>query len=157
MAVEVGQTAPDFTLFDSGRQQRTLSDYKGQNVVLAFFPGAFTGVCTNEMCAFRDQEAQFNSLNAQVLGISVDPIFSQGAWSQQNNLNFPILSDYSRQVVGQYDVGIPNFAGMTGYTAANRAVFIVDKEGVVRYRWLADSPANEPNYEEVRQALSGLA
>ena len=156
MAVEVGQAAPDFTLFDSDRQQRSLWEFKGKNVVLAFFPGAFTGVCTTEMCALRDSSAQFNNLNAQVLGISVDPIFSLKVFSEQNNLNFPLLSDYSRQMVNQYDVAIENFAGMEGYTAANRAVFIVDKEGVVRYKAVTPTPGVEPDYDEIRQALDQL-
>lgn len=157
MAGEVGQPAPDFTLYDHDRQQRALSEFKGKNVVLAFFPGAFTGVCTTEMCTLRDQASQFNSLNAQVLGISVDPPFSQKAWVDQNNLNFPILSDYNRQVVNQYDVALSDLAGMEGYVAANRAVFVVDKDGVVRYKWVAPSPVNEPDYAEIRQSLSQLA
>ena len=157
MAGEVGQTAPDFTLYDGDRQQRRLSEYKGKNVVLAFFPGAFTGVCTTEMCALRDRADQFSSLNAQVLGISVDPPFSQKAWADQNRLNFPILSDYNREVVSQYGVALRNLAGLEGYVAANRAVFVVDKDGVVRYKWVAPSPATEPDYDEIRQALGQLS
>ena len=156
MAVDVGQTAPEFTLHDQDRQQKSLSDYKGQNVVLAFYPGAFTGVCTTEMCTFRDRLEQFNSLNAQVLGISVDGAFAQKVFSDQNNLNFPLLSDFARQVVNQYDVALPNFAGMEGYVAAQRAVFVVDKEGVVRYKWVGPNPGVEPDYDEVRQAVAAL-
>ena len=156
MPVEVGQRAPGFTLFDSERQPRKLSQFKGKNVVLAFFPGAFTGVCTTEMCTFRDRLSQFNSLNAQVLGISVDGAFSQKAFSDQNNLNFPLLSDFTRRVVNRYGVTIPNFAGLKGYVAAQRAVFVVDKTGVVRYKWVAPNPGVEPNYDEVRQAVERL-
>ena len=111
MAVEVGQAAPEFSLYDADRNRQSLSDFKGKNVVLAFYPGAFTGVCTTEMCALRDQMDQFNSLNAQVLGISVDPPFSQKAWADANNLNFPVLSDFTRQVVNLYDVALENLAG----------------------------------------------
>ncbi|PKB78679.1 MAG: peroxiredoxin [SAR202 cluster bacterium Io17-Chloro-G9] len=156
MAVEVGQKAPEFTLHDADREQRSLSEFQGKNVVLAFYPGAFTGVCTTEMCNFRDRMSDFNSLNAQVLGISVDGAFSQKVFSDQNNLNFPLLSDFARQVVNQYDVALPNFAGMDGYVAAQRAVFVVDKEGVVRYRWIAPNPGVEPDYDEVKQAVEGL-
>ena len=156
MAVEVGQKAPEFTLHDADREQRSLSEFQGKNVVLAFYPGAFTGVCTTEMCNFRDRMSDFNSLNAQVLGISVDGAFSQKVFSDQNNLNFPLLSDFARQVVNQYDVALPNFAGMDGYVAAQRAVFVVDKEGVVRYRWIAPDPGVEPDYDEVKQAVEGL-
>lgn len=156
MPVDVGQSAPGFTLYDQDRQQRSLADFKGKSVVLAFYPGAFTGTCTTEMCTLRDSIDQFNSLNTQVLGISVDPPFAQKAWADQNNLNFPILSDFNRQATNQYDVALPNLAGMEGYVACNRAVFIVDKDGVVRYRWISPSPANEPDYDEIRQNLDQL-
>ena len=156
MAVEVGQAAPDFTLYDTDRNQRSLSEFKGKNVVLAFFPGAFTGACTNEMCTFRDQLAQFNSLNAQVIGITVDPPFAQAAWASQNNVNYPFLSDFNREVVNQYGLAFPNLAGMEGYVAANRAVLIIDGEGVVRYKWVAPSPPTEPDYDEVMNAVSQL-
>lgn len=157
MTVEVGQPAPGFTLYDGDRNQRSLSDFKDKNVVLAFYPGAFTGVCTTEMCALRDRVDQFNSMDAQVLGISVDAPFAQKAWSDANNLNFPLLSDFTRQVVNEYDVALANLAGLEGYVVANRAVFVVDKSGVVRYKWIAPSPVNEPDYDEIRGALSQLS
>ena len=97
-----------------------------------------------------------NSLNAQVLGISVDPLFDQKAWADANNLNFHIVSDYHRQVVNQYDIVLPNLAGLQGYVAANRAVFVLDKERVVRHKWVAPSPGDEPDHEEVRTALDQL-
>ena len=157
MPVDVGQAAPDFSLYDTDRQQRTLSEFMGQNVVIAFFPGAFTGVCTTEMCTLRDSLSQFNSMNAQVIGISVDGAMVQKAFSDQNNLGFTVLSDFQRQAVSLYDVPLPNFAGMEGYVAAQRSVFVVDKEGIVKYRWVADSPGNEPNYEEVQRAVGQLS
>jgi peroxiredoxin len=156
MAVEVGQSAPDFTLYDTDRKQRSLSEFKGKNVVLAFFPGAFTGVCTTEMCALRDNIDQFNSMNAQVIGITVDPPFAQKAWTDQNKVNYPFLSDFSREVVNQYGLTFANLAGLEGYVAANRAVLVLDKTGVVRYKWVAPNPGTEPNYDEVKQAVSGL-
>jgi peroxiredoxin len=156
MAVDVGQSAPDFTLYDTDRKQRSLSEFKGKNVVLAFFPAAFSGVCTTEMCILRDNVDQFNSMNAQVIGISVDPIASQKAWSDQNHLQFPILSDFGRQVVNQYGVAFQNLGGVEGYVAANRAVLVLDKAGVVRYKWVAPNPGTEPNYDEVKQAVSSL-
>ena len=157
MPVDVGEAAPDFSLYDTDRQQRTLSEFKGQNVVIAFFPGAFTGVCTTEMCTLRDSLSQFNSMNAQVIGISVDGAMVQKAFSDQNNLGFTVLSDFQRQAVSLYDVSLPNFAGMDGYVAAQRSVFVVDKEGIVKYKWVADSPGNEPNYEEVQRAVGQLS
>ena len=156
MAITVGQPAPDFTLHENPQTRHSLSDYRGKNVVLAFFPGAFTGVCTTEMCALRDRIDQFDSMNAVVLGITVDPPFAQGAWKAANNVNYTFLSDYNREVVNAYDVALPGLAGMEGYVAAKRAVTIVDGEGVVRYHWVADSPAIEPDYEEVRAAVAAL-
>ena len=156
MAAEVGQKAPEFNLFDSDKQERKLSDSKGKTVVLAFFPGAFTGVCTTEMCTFRDRFESFNSMNAQVFGISVDAIFSQKAFSDANNLNFPLLSDYKRDVVNAYGVALPNFAGMEGYTASERAVFVIDKEGVIRFKWVGENPGKEPDYDEVQKQVDQL-
>jgi peroxiredoxin len=156
MAVEVGQRAPDFTLYDADRKQRKLSEFQGKNVVLAFFPGAFTGTCTKEMCTLRDDLSQFNNMNAQVVGISVDPYGSLKAFSDQNKLGFPLLSDFNRQVVSQYDVAFQSLGGVEGYVAANRAVFVLDNNGVVRYKWVAPGPGTEPNYEEVKQAVSRL-
>jgi peroxiredoxin len=156
MAAEVGHAAPEFTLYDADRKQRKLSEFKGKNVVLAFFPGAFTGVCTKEMCTLRDSLAQFNSMNAQVIGISVDPFGSLKAFSDQNKLGFPLLSDFDRQAVKQYDVAFRNLGGVEGYVAASRAIFVLDKGGVVRYKWVGPTPGVEPNYDEVRQAVAGL-
>ena len=156
MAAEVGQQAPDFALYDSGKQETKLSDSKGKNVVLAFYPGAFTGVCTTEMCTFRDRLESFNSMNAQVYGISVDGIFAQKAFSDANNLNFPLLSDYKREVGAAYEVSLPNFAGMDGYTASERAVFVVDKEGVIKFKWVGENPGVEPDYDEVQRQVDQL-
>jgi len=154
MAVEVGQNAPDFTLTDTDRKQRKLSEFQGKNVVLAFFPGAFTGVCTKEACAFRDNAAQLNSMNAQVVGVAVDSFFALKGWSDVNKLAFPLLSDHTRQVINQYGVSFPNF-GMQGYTSATRAVFVLDKTGKVQYRWIGQ-PGNDPPHEEIHQALAKL-
>ena len=156
MSVEVGQQAPEFTLYDNDRQQRSLAEFRGKSVVLAFYPGAFTGVCTTEMCTFRDQMEKFNSLNSQVLGISVAGAFAQKEFSDKNTLNFPLLSDFTREVVNKYDVALENFAGMEGYVASKRAVFVVDKGGVIRYAWTGPNPGVEPDYDEVQAAVDGL-
>jgi len=156
MSVDVGGKAPDFKLYDTDKKERSLSEFKGKNVVLAFYPGAFTGVCTKEMCNFRDSLSKFNSMNAQVLGISVDSPFSNKAFGEQNKVNFPLLSDYDRQTVKSYGIPLDNFAGMPGYVASKRSVFVVDKSGVVRYKWVSDNPGVEPNYEEVVKAVESL-
>jgi peroxiredoxin len=154
--VKTGSPAPDFKLFNHNKQEVSLSGLKGKNVVLAFFPAAFTGVCEKEMCTFRDQLAGFNDLNATVLGVSVDAPFSNAAFAQKNNINFDLLSDYSRNTVKAYGVNHDDFAGMPGYTAAKRSVFVLDKEGVVRWAWVAETPKNEPDYAAVKKAVADL-
>ncbi len=156
MAVEIGKKAPDFKLYDTDRKERTLGDFTGKKVVLAFYPGAFTGVCTKELCSFRDSLSNFNNVNAQVVGISVDPPFSNKAFADQNKLAFPILSDFNREAVKAYDAYHENFIGLNGYTAAKRAVFVLDKDGVVRYKWVSDNPGVEPNYDEVFKAVEAI-
>ena len=130
----LGQAAPDFTLFSHKREKVSLSDLtaRGQ-VVLAFYPAAFTGVCEKEMCTFRDSLMALSGLNASVVGISVDAPFANAAFAAKNGLEFPLLSDYDRGTVRAYGVALDNFAGMPGYTAAQRAVFIVGKDGKVSY------------------------
>jgi peroxiredoxin len=156
MPPAVGQKAPDFTLVDTDRKPRGLAEFKDKKLILAFYPAAFTGVCTKEMCAFRDSLGDLGKLGAAVLGISVDTPFANKAFAEQHKINFPLLSDYSRQVIAAYDVQFPNLAGLTGYTAAKRAVFVLDREGVIRYRWVSDDPTKEPNYDEVKRAVQQI-
>lgn len=156
MAPALGQKAPDFSLVDTERKPRSLAEFKGRKLILAFYPAAFTGVCTKEMCAFRDSLGHLGDLGAAVLGVSVDTPFANKAFADQNQINFPLLSDYTREVITSYNVQLPNLAGLTGYTAAKRAVFVLDGEGVVRYMWISDDPTKEPNYEEVKQAVQQI-
>ncbi len=156
MAADIGQAAPDVTLTDRDLKQRALSEWRGKNLVLAFMPGAFTGVCTKESCTFRDSAAQFEQLNAQVVGITVDTPHSQKAWADQNNFNFPVLSDWARQAVPAYGIEAPDWLGMPGYTNTQRSVFIIDKDGVIRYKWIAPVMTEEPNYQEIQEALAQL-
>jgi len=153
MAINIGTKAPEFTLFDADKKPRSLSEFRGKNVVLAFFPGAFTGVCTKELCTFRDAMSNFNNLNAQVVGISVDSPFANKAFAVQNNLQFPLLSDYSREVCKQYGGVYEDFAGLKGYSASKRAVFIVDVNGNMKYTWISENPGVEPDYNAISQAL----
>jgi peroxiredoxin len=156
MTVTVGNKAPDFALFDTEKQVRALKEFLGKKTVLAFYPGAFTGVCTKEMCALRDSMARFNELNAQVVGISVDSPYANKAFATQNNLQFPLLSDFTRSTIQAYGIVHDGFGGLTGYLASKRSVFILDKGGVVRYAWVSDVPSVEPNYDEVTKALSSI-
>lgn len=156
MAVEVGRQAPDVALVNYDRKAVKVSDLRGKTVVLAFFPGAFTGVCTKEMCTFRDAMAAFNAIEAQVFGISVDMPFAQKAFADQHGLNFPLLSDYNREAVRAFGVEDPNFAGGLLPGVAMRSVFVLDRDGVVRYRWIAPTQGTEPDYGAVEEAVRAL-
>ncbi len=152
MAVEVGQRAPDFTLKDTDLKDRSLKEFQGKKVILAFYPATFTGVCTKEMCTFRDSLAQLAGANAQVLGISTDTPFANKAFAKENGITFPLLSDVNREAIKAYAVVFPDLAGVKGLTVAKRAVFVIDGGGVVRYRWVSPEPKVEPNYAEVLAA-----
>ncbi len=154
--IKVGQRAPDFTLIDNDLKPRSLKDFLGKTVVLAFFPGAFTSVCTKEMCTFRDSLTRLSSLKAQVVGISVNDPFSSKAFAEKNMLEFPLLCDFNREVIRLYGIELLDFAGLKGYTAAKRSVFILDKEGTVRYVWISDDPRIEPNYAEIDKLLEQI-
>ena len=152
----VGSRAPGFTLVDMDMKSRSLSEFEGRKVVLAFYPGAFTSTCKKEMCTFRDALSNLEALDAQVVGVSVNDPFSNKAFHEMNMLNFPLLCDYNREVVKMYDVFHEDFAGLKGYTAAKRSVFILDREGVIRYRWVSENPGVEPDYAEVEAELGKL-
>ncbi|MDR7421894.1 MAG: redoxin domain-containing protein [Armatimonadota bacterium] len=153
MAVEVGDRAPNVRLINADRKPVGLADFFGKPTVLAFFPGAFTGVCTREMCALRDGMAAFNALDAQIIGISVDSPFAQKGFADANGLNFTLLSDYNREAVRAFDVQDPNFAGGTLPGVAMRSVFVLDSTGVVRYKWVAPTQATEPDYAALEAAV----
>ena len=152
--LQPGDKAPDFTLPNHKRERVALADLRGKTVVLAFFPAAFTGVCEKELCSFRDSMAGLNDLNATVFGVSVDAPFSNAAFANRNELNFALLSDYNREAVRAYGVAHDDFAGLTGYTAAKRSVFVIDAGGIVTYAWIAPNPGVEPSYEEVQKAVA---
>jgi len=154
MSVDVGSTAPDFTLTDQDRQPVTLSAQRGRPVVLAFFPAAFSSVCTKELCTFRDRLGRLNDAKAQVYGISVDTFFTLKAFQDAQQLSFPLLSDFNKQVIRDYGVFNEDMIGLKGI--AKRAVFVLDPKGVVRHREVLEDARNEPNYEKVYQALKAV-
>ena len=154
--INVGDKAPDFTLPDVELKPRSLKEFLGQKIILAFFPGAFTSTCTKEMCEFRDSIARLIDLNAQVIGLSVNDPFSNKGFTEKNRLPFPILSDYKREVIRTYGLEFPNFAGLNGYTVAKRSIFVIDEKGIVRYVWVSDNPAVEPNYQEIQIVLEQI-
>ena len=154
MSVDVGSKAPDFTLVNEERQPVKLSEQRGRPVVLAFFPAAFSSVCTKELCTFRDSLSRLNQAQAQVYGISVDTFFTLKAWQDQQQLNFPLLSDFNKEVIAKYGVVNPDMIGLKNI--AKRSVFVIDKGGVVRHREVLEDARNEPNYDSIKQSLASL-
>jgi glutaredoxin-dependent peroxiredoxin len=150
MSATVGSTAPDFTLPNQDRQPVSLSAARGRNVVLAFFPAAFTSVCQKELCYFRDQLAALNGANATVYGISVDQAPTLKEFATQNALTFDLLSDFNKEAVTAFGVLNPDRGNSL------RAVFVVDGTGVIRHREVTANPGVEPDYDAVHQALRGL-
>ena len=155
MAAELGLEAPDFTLTAHTREPFTLSSERGRRkVVLAFFPAAFSSVCARELCTFRDGVAQLQGGDVAVYGISVDTFFALDAFHRDQALNFPLLSDINKEVIRQYDVFSPDMIGLKGI--AKRAVFVIDKAGVIRHREVLEDARNEPDYDQVKAALGKL-
>ncbi|MDX5320917.1 MAG: redoxin domain-containing protein [Bacteroidota bacterium] len=151
-----GDLAPDFTLFDSDKKEHTLSAYRGQNVVILFFPLAFTSTCTAELCGIRDDIAYYQNLNAPVLAISVDSPFSLGKFKEEQALNIPLLSDFNKTVSEAYGSIYENFVlGMKG--VSKRSAFVIDKTGIIRYAEVLENAGEIPNLEAVKQILQNLA
>ena len=155
MKIEVGQKAPEFSLTDTEKKLISLADYKGKNVVLLFFPLAFTGTCTAELCATRDDIESYNKANAQVLGISVDSLFVLGKFKAEQNLNFPLLSDFNKNVSeaygSLYDTFIFDMKGVS-----KRSAFVIDKDGIVRYAEVLEKATDLPNFTAIKEVLAGL-
>jgi peroxiredoxin len=156
MAIQTGQEAPDFSLFDSAKNKVTLTDYRGKNVLLLFFPVAFTSVCTTELCNIRDGISFYNDSNAQVFGISVDPLFSLAKFKEEQLLNFPLLSDFNKEASTAYDTIYEKWSyDMKG--VSKRSAFVIDKDGIVRYAEVLESTADMPNFEAINKTLAGLS
>ena len=155
MAAETGSIAPDFTLPNQDREPVTLSKQRGRPTVLAFFPAAFSSVCQKELCTFRDALGQLDKANAQVYGISVDTFFALKAFGDQQHLTCPLLSDFNKQVIRDYGVYNEDMIGLKGI--AKRAVFVLDKDGVIRHREVLDDARNEPDYEKVYKAVAAIS
>jgi peroxiredoxin len=158
--VTTGDAAPEFTapLANGDIEEFTLSERLADEapIVLAFFPGAFTAVCTTEMCEFQDRLAAFNDLEATVYGVSRDSPFTLNEFREQNDLEFGLLSDYNKEIVDDYDVEM-DFADLGVYGVAKRSVFVVDGDGEIAYAWVSDDPGVEPDYDEVEAAVADLS
>lgn len=155
MAVNTGEKAPTFKLRASDTSEVSLEDYRGKNVVLLFFPLAFTGVCTEELCSMRDDIGTYEGLDAQILAVSVDSPFTLAEFKKQQQYNFPMLSDFNRSVSRAYGSLYEDFVlDLKG--VSKRSAFVIDKEGTVRYAEVLESAGDLPNFSAVKETLSGL-
>lgn len=156
MKIEIGQAAPDFTLYDSAKNKVTLSDQHGQNILLLFFPLAFTSTCTAELCSVRDNMSFYNKVNAMVFGISVDSLHTLAKYKQEQNLNFTLLSDFNKVVSSLYGSIYEMFSyNMKG--VSKRSAFVIDKQGTVRYSEVLENAGAQPNFKNITLTLEDLA
>jgi len=150
--IQTGQPAPDFNLIDSDKKAVKLSDLRGQNVLLLFFPAAFTSVCTAELCSVRDNLSQYASVHAQPLGISVDLPFTLAKFKEEQQLNFPLLSDFNKDASRAYGCIYEDWIlGLKG--VSKRAAFIIDREGIVRYAEVLENAGEQPDFAAIKAAL----
>lgn len=158
MVLRIGHKVPDFSLFDSDGKERRLAELtqKG-SLIMVFFPFAFSGVCDREICTFRDTIAGSRVLKGNVVGISVDSIFTLKIFAETYNPGFPLLSDFNKKTARAFDVLQDPWVDFGYKGVAKRAVFVIDSKGVLRYRWISDDPEKEPPYEEVLSAAYKLA
>jgi len=155
MSVKVGEKAPNFKLRATDKSEVSLEDYRGKNVVLLFFPLAFTGVCTTELCSMRDDIGTYEGLDAQILAVSVDSLFTLEQFKNRENYNFPLLSDFNKTVSRAYSALYETFVlDMKG--VSKRSAFVIDKEGIVQYAEVLESAGDLPNFDAVKETLSSL-
>jgi peroxiredoxin len=152
MNLETGKMAPGFILYSSDKSKVSLADFKGKNVLLLFFPLAFTGTCTKELCGVRDNISMYNNSNAQVLAISVDSIYTLAKYKEEQHLNFPLLSDFNKEVSEMYGSLYPVF-GFEMKGVSKRSAFIIDKEGIVRYAEVLENASEIPDFSAIEKTL----
>jgi glutaredoxin-dependent peroxiredoxin len=158
MSITISQQAPDFSLYDSEMKAVKLSDFRdNKNVLVLFFPMAFTGVCTKELCGVRDDIARYSNTNAEVLGISVDSTFTLAKFKEEQGYNFPLLSDFNKEVSTAYDSIYESFTGMNMKGVSKRSAFLIDKAGIVQYAEVLESAGDVPNFEAINEKLESLS
>ncbi len=155
MPITIGQTAPDFTLYDSEKKQVSLSANQGKNVLLLFFPLAFTKTCTEELCHMRDNISWYNDADATIFGISVDALHTLAKYKADQQLNFTLLSDFNKDVSRLYD-SIYELFGYNMKGVSKRSAFVIDKAGIVRYAEVLEDASKVPDFEAIRDVLKGL-
>jgi peroxiredoxin len=154
--ISIDHKAPDFTLFDSAKNSVSLHDFTGKKVVLLYYPLAFTSVCTKELCYVRDNISLFNNVDAQVLGISVDSLYTLAKFKEEQGLNFPLLSDFNKEVSKLYDALYDEFSyNMKG--VSKRASFVIDRDGIIRYAQVLEKAADFPDFAAIQTTLATIA
>lgn len=153
MSLQVGDQAPDFKLKSTELKEVSLADFKGKKVVLHFFPLAFTGVCTTQLCTMRDNFGYYEGLNAQVLGVSVDSPFTLGKFKEEQAYQFPLLSDFNKDAAAAYGALYEDFLGMKGI--AKRAAFVIDEEGKIAYAEVLEDAGNLPDFAAINKVVAG--
>jgi len=157
MALSIGQKAPDFNLYNSEKEKVNLQDFAGKkNVLLLFYPVAFTSVCTKELCSVRDGITKYQNDSVEVLGISVDSVFTLAKFKEEQQYNFSLLSDFNKEVSTSYEALHESFTDMNMLGVSKRSAFIIDKEGVLQYAEVLDNPGNMPNFEAIDQKIAEL-
>ena len=155
MSLTINQAAPAFKLYNTEKKEIILSDYKGRNVVLLFFPLAFTSTCTAELCNIRDNYSIYNNLNAIVFGISIDSVFTLGKFKEEQKLNFDLLSDFNKEASLAYNSLYDEFIlGMKG--VSKRSAFVIDKDGILKYAEVLEKAGDLPNFEAIKGCLEKL-
>lgn len=153
MQLQTGNAAPDFTLYNTKKEAVTLSSFLGKKVVLLFYPAAFTGTCTKELCSVRDDIASYNNINAVVFGISTDTVFSLIKYKEEQSLNFELLADYNKEVCALYGAQYETFImGMKG--TSRRAAFVIDEKGKITYAEVLESAGDLPDFNKIKAALN---
>ena len=153
MALEIGDTAPNFELLDTDLKMRSLEEFKGKKTVLSFIVAASSPVCEVELCTFRDSWQEIADLGAQVIAISNDGPFANKAFAEKHNFKFPLLADYNSKTIKDYDILMKDLLHIKDYNAAKRSVFVITEDGKIRYKWVSEDPLIEPNYEEIKNFL----
>ncbi|HRH09887.1 MAG TPA: redoxin domain-containing protein [Bacteroidia bacterium] len=155
MDMKTGEKAPDFKLFNTQKKEVSLSDLRGKNVLLLFYPFAFSGTCTTELCSIRDSFSIYNSANAEVFGISCDSVFTQIRFKDEQKLNFELLSDWNKEASRSYGSLYDSFVfGTKG--VSKRSAFVIDKEGIIRYAEVLETAGDQPNYKAIQDCLASL-
>jgi len=155
MNIQIGHPAPDFKLYNTDKKEVSLKDYEGKNLLILFFPQAFTGTCTTELCSIRDSLADYNNLGSEVIAVSVDSVFTLNQFKEDQKLNFPLLSDFNKEVSTSYGALYEEFVlGMKG--VSKRSAFVVDNNGIIQYAEVLESAGDLPNFESIKRTLSSL-